>query len=85
MRLPRLPILLPLLLAAFPADAAAQEHKPAQRQTEDATSLRVPAAGDGEDRIHSIRARVRHTTVIVLPAAGSGSSTSWPATRNTGI
>ena len=28
----------------------------------------MPASREGEDRIHTIRARVRHTTVIVLPA-----------------
>ena len=67
MRLPTTPILLTLLLSALPADAAAQEHKAAQQHTADATFLRVAAAEDGEDRIHSIRARVRHTTVIVLP------------------
>ena len=61
-------VLLTLLLAAVPADAAAQQHKSAEPREADATFLRLPAAGDGEDRIHSIRARVRHTTVIVLPA-----------------
>ena len=61
MRLPSIPTLLTLVLAALPVGATAQ-HK------EDAAFLRVPAAEDGEDRIHGIRARVRHTTVIVLPA-----------------
>ena len=60
MRLPTIPVLLTLLAAALPA--AAQQPK------EDAAFLRVPAAQEGEDRIHTIRARVRHTTVIVLPA-----------------
>ncbi len=60
MRLPTIPILLTLLAAALPA--AAQQPK------EDAPFLRVPAAQDGDDRVHAIRARVRHTTVIVLPA-----------------
>ena len=60
------PIALTLLLAALPA--AAQEHKTA-RPHGDAAFLRVPAIGDGGDRIHSVRARVRHTTVIVLPPA----------------
>ena len=59
MRLPTIPILL-TLLAALPAAA--------QQQKEDAAFLRVPAAHEGEDRIHTLRARVRHTTVIVLPA-----------------
>ena len=59
--------LLTLVLAAVPA--AAQEHKPDKQPEEDATFLRVPAAEDGQDRIHGIRARVRHTTVIVLPAS----------------
>ena len=58
--------LLTLLLAAVPA--AAQEHKSAKQRDEDATFLRVPAAEAGQDLIYSIRARVRHTTVIVLPA-----------------
>ena len=60
MRLPSIPILLTLLLAALPAAA--------QQQKEDATFLRVPAAQEGGDRIHRLRTRVRHTTVIVLPA-----------------
>ena len=57
--------LLTLLLAAVPA--AAQEHKAAKQPDEEATFLRVQAAEDGQDLIYSIRARVRHTTVIVLP------------------
>ena len=60
MRLPTIPIVLTLLVTALPAGAAAQE--------KDAVLLRVPVAEDGEDRIHRLRARVRHTTVIVLPA-----------------
>ena len=67
MRLPITTAVLTLLLAAYPV--AAQEHKAAEKRDEDATFLRVPAAEDGEDRIHGIRARVRHTTVIVLPAS----------------
>ena len=55
-----------LLLAALPA--AAQQHKAPRQHEEDAAFLRVPAAEDGGHRIHAIRARVRHTTVIVLPA-----------------
>jgi len=66
MRLPLTPILLALLAAALPA--AAQQHKDAPHRDEDATFLRVTAAEGGEDGIHRIRARVRHTTVIVLPA-----------------
>ncbi|MDE2782207.1 MAG: TrbG/VirB9 family P-type conjugative transfer protein [Gemmatimonadota bacterium] len=67
MRLHTIPIALALLLAALPA--AAQEHKAAAQSEPDAAFLRVTAAGDGGDRIHIVRARVRHTTVIVLPAA----------------
>ena len=66
MRFNAIPTALTLLLAALPA--AAQQHKPAQQHEEGAAFLRVPAAEDGQDRIHTIRARVRHTTVIVLPA-----------------
>ena len=62
-----IPIAMTLLLAAAPA--AAQQHKAAEQREEDATFLRVPAAEEGDDRIHSIRARVRHTTLIVLPAS----------------
>ncbi|MXW55228.1 MAG: hypothetical protein F4X22_13145 [Gemmatimonadales bacterium] len=60
MRLSTVPILLTLLAAALPAAA--------QQPNEDAAFLRVAAAQEGEDRIHALRARVRHTTVIVLPA-----------------
>ena len=61
-----LPVALTLLLAALPV--AAQQHRAAEQPEADAAFLRVPAAEDGQDRIHTIRARVRHTTVIVLPA-----------------
>ena len=63
MRVPTTPIVLTLLFAALPAGATAQGQK------EDAAFLRVPVAEDGEDRIHRVRTRVRHTTVIVLPPA----------------
>ena len=64
MRPPRIPILPTLLLAAMlPAGATAHQ------QAADAAFLRVPAAEeDGQGRVHRLRARVRHTTVIVLPA-----------------
>ena len=62
MRFKATPIALTLLLVALPTLVTAQE------EPEKAAHLRVPAAQEGEDRIHSIRARVRHTTVIVLPA-----------------
>ena len=55
-------VVLTLLLAAVPADAAAQQPH------EDAAFLRVPVAGEGEELIPRLRARVRHTTLIVLPA-----------------
>ena len=55
-------VLLTLLLAAVPADAAAQQAQ------EDAAFLRVPVAGEGGELIPRLRARVRHTTLIVLPA-----------------
>ncbi len=67
MRPATIPVALTLLLAAFPA--AAQEHKAAKQRDEEATFLRVPAAEAGQDHIYSVRARVRHTTVIVLPAS----------------
>ena len=67
MRPATIPVALTLLLAAFPV--AAQERKAADQPEEDATFLRVPAAEDGQDHIYTIRARVRHTTVIVLPAS----------------
>ena len=62
MRFPTIPIALTLLSAALPAGATAQQ------QNEDAAFLRVPVPEEGEDRIHRLRTRVRHTTVIVLPA-----------------
>ena len=55
-------VLLTLLLAVVPCDAAAQQAKG------DAAYLRVPVPDEGEERIPRLRARVRHTTVIVLPA-----------------
>ena len=61
MRFPTTPIALTLLLAALPASAAAQHPR------EDAAFLRVPVAGEGGDLIPRLRARVRHTTLIVLP------------------
>ena len=65
MRLPIMTAVLTFLLAAAPA--AAQQHEAAE-QREETAFLRVAAAENGDDRIHNIRARVRHTTVIVLPA-----------------
>ena len=53
-------VLLTLLLAAVPCDAAAQ-----QANGDEAV---LPVPGEGGDRIHRLRARVRHTTLIVLPA-----------------
>ena len=61
MRILFIPILLTLLLAGLPAGAASQ-------QKEAAAVLRVPVAEEGEERIHRLLTRVRHTTVIVLPA-----------------
>ena len=62
MRSPTTPIVLAaLVLAALPSGAAAQ-------QEGDQAFLRVPVSEEGEDRIHRLRAQVRHTTVIVLPA-----------------
>ncbi len=55
-------VLTALLLAAVPADAAAQQ------SNGDAAYLRVPVPGEGEELIPRLRARVRHTTLIVLPA-----------------
>ena len=55
-------VLLALLVAAVPADATAQQPH------EDAAVLRVPVAGEDEELIPRVRARVRHTTLIVLPA-----------------
>ena len=57
-----LPLLLAALLpAALPHGASAQEEG-------GEAFLRVPVPAEGEDRIHRLRTRVRHTTVIVLPA-----------------
>ena len=62
MRSPMTPIVLTaLLLSALPAGAATQ-------QEGDQAFLRVTVPEEGEDRIHRLRAQVRHTTVIVLPA-----------------
>ena len=55
-------ILLTLLVLALPGDACAQQ------TSADATLLRVPVPEEGAERIPRLRARVRHTTVIVLPA-----------------
>ena len=55
-------VLLALLLTVVPCDAAAQQ------ASGDAAYLRVPLPEEGEERIPRLRARVRHTTVIVLPA-----------------
>jgi len=51
-----------LLLAAACAAPAAAQHP-----QKDAAFLRVPSAAEGEERIVRLRARVRHTTLIVLP------------------
>ncbi len=56
-------VLLTLLLAALPGDACAQQ------ASADAAYLRVPVPEEGDERIPRLRARVRHTTVIVLPAS----------------
>ena len=53
-------VLMTVLLAALPCDAAAQQ------VTGDEARLTVP--GEAGDRIHRLRARVRHTTLVVLPA-----------------
>ena len=53
-------VLTALLLAALPVAATAQ-------QEDDQAFLRVPIAEEGKDRIHRLRTRIRHTTVIVLP------------------
>ena len=55
-------VLLTLLLAVLPCDAAAQQ------TSAEAALLRVPLPEEGEERIPRLRARVRHTMVIVLPA-----------------
>ena len=61
MSVPNTPIVLTLLAAGIPALVAAQ-------QAEATTVLQLPVAGEGEERIHRLQTRVRHTTVIVLPA-----------------
>lgn len=53
-------VLAVLFLAALPAVAPAQ-------QDDDRPFLRIQVPEEGEDRIHRLRAQVRHTTVIVLP------------------
>ena len=53
-------MLMTLLLTAGPCEAAAQQAHG------DEAVLSVP--GEGGDRIQRLRARVRHTTLIVLPA-----------------
>ncbi len=53
-------VLLTVLLTALPCDAAAQQ------ATGGEARLTVP--DESRDRIHRLRARVRHTTLIVLPA-----------------
>ena len=58
---PKSIVLAALLLAALPVMATAQ-------QEGDDAFLRVSVPEEGEDRIHRLRTRVRHTTVIVLPA-----------------
>ena len=55
-------VLLTLLVLALPGDACAQQ------TSDDAAYLRVPVPEEGDERIPRLRARVRHTTVIVLPA-----------------
>ena len=50
-----------LRLAVLTVIASAQ-------QGDDQTFLRISVSEEGEDRIHRLRAKVRHTTVIVLPA-----------------
>ena len=55
-------VLAAALLAALAAPAAAQE-------APEEAFLRVTLPDEGgEDRIHRLRARVRHTTLVVLPA-----------------
>ncbi len=53
-------VLLTALLTALPCDAAAQQAK--------GDEAHRPGPGETGDRIHRLRARVRHTTLIVLPA-----------------
>ena len=62
----RLRTALPLLLAALLP--AALPHGASAQEEDGEAFLRVPVPAEGEDRIHRLRTRVRHTTVIVLPA-----------------
>ena len=55
--------LLLLILVPWAAPAAARPQEP-----DGDAFLRVTVPAEGEDRIHRLRTRVRHTTVIVLPA-----------------
>ena len=59
----RTPLLLLLLLVPWAPSAAARAQEP-----DGDAFLRVTVPAEGEDRIHRLRTRVRHTTVIVLPA-----------------
>ena len=76
---------LTLLLAALPGDACAQQ------PSADAAYLRVPVPEEGDERIPRLRARVRHTTVIVLPAGErildfvAGDSEYWHLTGTANI
>ncbi len=54
-------VLLTLLLLALPGEACAQQ------PSIEAAYLRVSVPEEGDERIPGLRARVRHTTVIVLP------------------
>ena len=55
-------VLLTVLLTALPCDAAAQQ------KSGDDTHHAAVVPDESEHRIHRLRARVRHTTLIVLPA-----------------
>ena len=59
----RTALLLLLLLVPWVPPAAARAQEP-----DGDAFLRVTVPAEGEDRIHRLRTRVRHTTVIVLPA-----------------
>ena len=78
-------VLLTLLLAALPGDACAQQ------PSADAAYLRVPVPEEGDERIPRLRARVRHTTVIVLPASErildfvAGDSEYWHLTGSANV
>ena len=54
--------LLLLLLVPWVPPAAARAQEP-----DGGAFLRVTVPAEGEDRIHRLRTRIRHTTVIVLP------------------